>query len=54
MKELKDIAMIASGEIFFYWYSIRKNANASKENKEFFKNWLKREFEESLSFEMKK
>ena len=46
MKTLKDIAITPTNENFYPKYSISKNPNATKEDKEFFLSWLKREFEE--------
>lgn len=54
MNILKDLALTPSSEDYFSKYSIVKNKIASKECKEFFKAWLKQEFEESFNYEMRR
>ena len=49
MKALKDIALSPSNEEFFPKFTIHKKTNAAREDKEFFRAWLKQEFEESMT-----
>lgn len=52
MKILKDIALAPSNDEFFPKYTIGKKSNASKENCDFFRAWLKHEFEVSVKHEV--
>ncbi len=52
MKALKDIALTPSNQEFFQRFTIGKKSNASKENKDFFRAWLKQEFVESVRYEV--
>ena len=51
MKALKDIALAPSNQEFFQRFTIGKKSNASKENKDFFRAWLKQEFVEYIKSE---
>ena len=52
MKMLKDITLSPGRENYFSKYSIVKKINASKDQRDFFRAWLKHEFEESVKYEV--
>jgi predicted metalloprotease with PDZ domain len=51
MKMLKDIPLTPSKSEFYYKYSIAISKNANKEHREFFRSWLKQEFEKEYKVE---